>query len=134
MTESEGAHAPGLVGVLMGGLSTERQVSFKSGKAVLAALKSSRHPRSLLTESGIGSYGLLSIEGDRTLSWRRGISTPAAAPRATPGRAHAETRSFSQEVLDINLDPADTPIGTPEYMCSIGWVLLRPALYSYGGR
>ncbi|MCO4770363.1 MAG: D-alanine--D-alanine ligase [Deltaproteobacteria bacterium] len=32
--------APGRVGVLMGGLSTERPVSFKSGKAVLAALLS----------------------------------------------------------------------------------------------
>jgi len=32
--------APGRVGVLMGGLSSERQVSFKSGKAVFAALAS----------------------------------------------------------------------------------------------
>jgi D-alanine-D-alanine ligase len=34
-----GAGGPGRVGVLMGGLSTERAISFKSGKAVLAALQ-----------------------------------------------------------------------------------------------
>ena len=37
MTEQN--HSPGRVGVLMGGLSTERSISFKSGRAVAAALR-----------------------------------------------------------------------------------------------
>lgn len=39
-TQSQSGRDPGRVGVLMGGLSSERTVSFKSGKAVLAALQS----------------------------------------------------------------------------------------------
>ena len=49
----------------------------------------------------------------------RQLRGPLQAER-TPRRAPS-----NEKILDKNLDPADTPIGTPEYMCSIGWVLLQ---------
>jgi D-alanine-D-alanine ligase len=48
---------PGRVAVLMGGLSTERDISFKSGKAVAAALRS-------------GGFDVVEIDADREVGLR----------------------------------------------------------------